>query len=72
MEQQQPSSSATAVLVPYTASVTTSVASKTVAISGKPIQVQVNDICQWIIDLADSSKRENALLQLRLFFFFCF
>lgn len=68
MEQQQPSSSATAVLVPNSASTTAVVGSKTTTLSGKAIQVQVNDICQWIIDLADPIKRENALLQLRFFF----
>ena len=35
-------------------------------------QVQVSDICQWIQELADPSKRENALLQLRFIFKYIF
>lgn len=65
MEQQQPSSSATTVLVSTTTTTMAVASAKAALSSGKNVQVQVNDICQWIIDLADPNKRENALLQLR-------
>jgi hypothetical protein len=33
---------------------------------------EVEQICQWIQDLGDHEKRENALLQIRYFVLFCF
>lgn len=33
----------------------------------KSKDAQVDEICQWISDLVDGNKRENALLQLRFY-----
>jgi len=39
---------------------------KTSASSEDLASADLSTICQWILDLGDSNKRENALLQLRL------